>query len=352
MTLIMKKIEFFLIVAAVMAVSCNKSAVSTPAAQNDGKMATLTVNVCDAVTKAASTYLTHNSNEKRLESEFEIIAFNKDNSGNPTTVSSWYRVAEVGSANSFTTTLYPGDDIPMVFFCNQSEVNPQVAGTFANLSKVTTDTRVAFTENHLPLGLGVLSPYILDIPAGSNLEVNVSLLHMCSRIVLKSVVNEMTDDDRIESFTAMSVTLLNVPKGMKMDGTVVDEPYYNPLGGDYSTAELCAATTAKGAGPRSFGSITHNSPTTILPTCVYTYPGSNVYLMLKAEVLVKSAPSVQNYYYAVPLEDLEYNKTYDVSLHIRNLGSLDPEDPAITSKSSFTISVANWTAGEEIDELM
>jgi len=348
----MKKIEFFLIVAALMAVSCNKSAVNTPAEQNGGEMATLTVNVCDADTKGASTYLTHNNNEKRLESEFEIIAFNKDNSGNPTTVASWYRVAEVGSANTFTTTLYPGEDIPMVFFCNQSEVNPQVAGTFANLSKVTTDTRVAFTANHLPLGLGVLSPYTLNIPAGSNLEVNVSLIHMCSRIVLKSVVNEMTDDDRIESFTAMSISLLNVPKGMKMDGTVVEEPYYNPFGADYSTAELCAETTAKGAGPRSFGSITHNSPTTILPTCVYTYPGSNVYLMLKTEILLKGAQSVQNYYYAVPLEDLEYNKTYDVSLRVRNLGSTDPGNPAITTKSSFTVNVANWTAADEIDELM
>ena len=346
-----------LIIAAalvMMAASCNKNQSYTPAFESGGEKGTasLTVNV-SGLTKAASTVLTHLDNERALESNFQIVAYDvtSDMYGNDQVgaISTWYNVENVGSQSSFTTTLIPGKK-RMYFVCNQALMSPSAASTWRNRSDIKTNTRDAFTETHLPLGLGFTSNYDLTVTAGESINRNIELVHMCSRIALKSIINE-TNDTRIQEMKGKSISLLNVPYGMSMDGTVdnADARLYNPAGGDYSTASKCAATTEKGAGPRSFCELAYTG-TDLNPGYLYTYPGTKVRMLVGLDIKISN--QTKTYYYSIPVTGLQFNKTYDVVLRVRNLGSLDPANPAIPTPATFSVSVADWTAADVIDEMM
>ena len=196
------------------AAACNKA--NNITAQVDGGFdegtATFTVNVVGLPTKATSTNLTHLDNEKNLESNFQIITFNKDTYGAATSVSTWYNVESVGSQTSFTTTLVPGDK-RVLFLCNQTQMKPSVVPSWMYRCEAFTDTRDAFTSTHLPLGLGFESAYNLEVNAGVSITRDIALTHMCSRIALKSIINE-TNDDRIVSLKGKSISLLDVPHGL------------------------------------------------------------------------------------------------------------------------------------------
>lgn len=335
------------------AASCNKTPDSVKVLPMSGDFeqgtAEFTVNVVGLSTKAASTNLTHLDNEKLLESNFQIVCFDKDDYNMPTKVSTWYNVENVGSQTTFTTTLVPGNK-RMLFVCNQGLMSPSVVPDWTKRLEAYTDTRVAFTATHLPLGLGFSSAYHLEVVAGQSISRNIELTHMCSRIALKSIIDE-TNDSRIQSMKGKMISLLNVPKGMYMNGDIDQSSYYNPSTGDYSTAAKCAATTPLGAGPRSFYGLTYNGDN-LNPGYLYTYPGTNVRMLVGLDIKLTGDASAKTYYYSIPITGLEHNKTYDVVLRVRNLGSLDPTKPAIPTLASFTVSVAPWTAAEEIDEMM
>ena len=347
-----------LIIAAAMimvAASCNKNDNNVPAFESGTELdsATFTVNVLGTATKGESTILTHLDNERAMEKDFQIVTFDvyKDGAGHDNTgsVSTWYNVETVGSQTSFTTTLLPGRK-KVLFLCNQAKMSPGIVPDWVHRSSQVTDTRDAFTSTHLPLGLGFTSDYNLEVTAGTKIERSVALLHMCSRIALKSIINE-TNDDRIEEMMGKSISLLNVPNGLRMDGQVKETPYYNPMDGDYSTAEKCAATTALGAGPRSFYALTYTG-NNLNPGYLYTYPGTSVRMLVALDIKLSTESAVKTYYYSIPITGLDFNKTYDVVLRVRNLGSTNPANPAVPTSASFTISVASWTAAEEIDEMM
>ena len=337
------------------AASCNKNYNSVPAFESgtEQESATFTVNVLGTATKAESSILTHLDNERAMETNFQIITYDvkKDGAGYDYTssVSTWYNVETVGTQTSFTTTLLPGRK-KVLFLCNQAKMSPGVVPDWVHRNTLVTDTRDAFTSTHLPLGLGFTSDYDLEVTAGTKIERSVALLHMCSRIALKSIIDE-TNDDRIESLRGKSISLLNVPNGLKMDGHVKETPYYNPKEGDYSTAEKCAASTALGAGPRSFYALTYTG-NNLNPGYLYTYPGTSVRMLVALDIKLSTESTVKTYYYSIPITGLDFNKTYDVVLRVRNLGSTDPANPAIPTSASFTISVASWTAADEIDEMM
>lgn len=354
----MKTENLILAAAFVMAAaSCNKNINPVTATQEEtvvvdeqGK-ATLTLNVMGAVTKALSTNLTHLDNEQTLEGNFQIATYDVDSeTGEAGNVSTWFNVSDVPSGQtSFTTTLTPGLK-RLVVSCNMERIKPSLVPEWSHRNIVVTDTRNGFTVNHLPLGLGFFAPYYsLEVVAGQNINMNVELIHLCSRIALKSVVDE-TNDDRIASIKAKTISLLNVPHGMKMDGTIVETPYYNPEGGDYSRADNCASYGTHGAGVRSFCALTYTG-NTLNPGYVYTYPGEAVKLLVGLEIQFSNQSPVM-YYYALKLPSLDFNKTYDVVLRVRNLGSTDPTNPTVPTQSTFNVTVAPWSAADEIDEMM
>ena len=347
----MKKIELFLLAAATLfTASCNKSAdVSLQAADTfeDAGGVPVTFNVKGVVTKATSTYTASLANEDKLDKNFQIIAYEEDSGGNAGALKTWYNRYNVGTLTSFTTAVLPGKT-RFLFVCNQEKMLPQNCQDWEDRASIVTDTKTAFTSDHLPLGLGFDAPYYSrTVTAGTPMAFDVELIHMCSRIKLLSIVNEMTQDGRISEMKGKFISLLNVPKGLKMNGTVQETPYYNPKGEDFSTLQKCNAS----AGPRSYGDITYSGNTMDGP-CVYTYPGSNLYLLVGVNFLFDGNTSEVTRYYAVPLGTLAMNKTYDVVLHVKNIGSSDPTDPAISSTDTFSVDVADWVAAEMIDEMM
>ena len=348
----MSKKILFAAALIIAAASCNKSNDKAPEVYGGGfeeGTATFTVNVMGLSTKATSTNLSHLDNEKKLESNFQIVAYEKDSYNMPLGVSTWYNVETVGSQTSFTPTMTPGKK-RLLFLCNQTQLKPSVVPTWSDRAKAVTDTRDAFTASHLPLGLGYESSYNLEVSAGASINSDIALTHMCSRIALKSIIDE-TNDDRIVSLKGKSISLLNVPVGLKMNGTIDESSLYNPDSGDYSTAEKCAATTALGAGPRSFFALTYTNET-LDPGYLYTYPGTQVRLLVGLDIKLTGDSAAKTYYYSIPISGLAFNKTYDVVLRVRNLGSLDPTKPAIPTLASFSVSVADWVAANEIDEMM
>ena len=123
----MNRQTFMMLALPIMiAASCNKSEQPEIAAVADtfGQgSATYTVNVVNPLTKATSTYLDQFDNERKLEYNFQIVAYDVDNTGMPQNVSTWYNVATVGSQTSFTTTMIPGTK-RMLFLCNQAVMSP------------------------------------------------------------------------------------------------------------------------------------------------------------------------------------------------------------------------------------
>lgn len=334
--------------------SCNKVAdVTTVQATDTFEEAgvPVTFNVQGVATKATSGYTTTLAGEDTMEYNFQIIAYEEDSNGNAGDLKTWYNRYSVGSMTSFTTSVLPGRT-RFLFVCNQEKIQPATCLSWEDRESVVTDTRTAFTATHLPLGLGFDSPYFSrTVTAGTPMAFDVELIHMCSRIKLTSIVNEMTQDGRISEMKGKFVSLLNVPKGLKMNGTVSETPYYNPKGEDYSTLDKCKSNTPKGAGVRSYADIQYNE-NVMSASPLYTYPGANLYLLVGVNILFAGNVSEVTHYYAVPLGTLAMNKTYDVVLHVKNIGSTDPTNPAISSTDTFSVDVADWVAADVIDEMM
>ena len=315
----------------------NPSSQVLPTADGDAR---ITLSQVLPETKTVSTYTEMLANENKVN-DFQLFAFDSDGTA-PGSLTSYYHSAEAG-ATSWTTSLHRGKK-RLLALANCNAIAPSQFSGWSQASGVVCDSKTSITSAALPMSVGMWSPWEMTVAAGENRNVPIEFIHMVSRITLKSLKNEVHPDLGTNPKGKM-IALLNVPKGMRADGTVLETPVYNPLGQDFSTEANCAAS----GGAFTYRALSYTG-STLNKTCVYVFPGSNVYLLVGVEFTKDSA--TKTYYYAVPLKGLAYNHTYDLDLTLRNIGSENPANPAITEPSSFTFTVKPWDPAEAITELM
>jgi len=349
----MKTTKLIILAAlSVMAASCNKTFTEPEKVANEEEVTYLTFDVDAEVTKATSTYNETSERETALLKNFQVVAYDVDNQNVAGNVSSWFLVSNVNQQNKFTVPLKRGKK-RLLFLCNQGLLKTQDAPNWSSRDQVITTTQESITANSLPLGYGFDDPYYnLIIQPGSNQSVNISLQHMCSRLVLKSITNEMPEGSGVSKIMGKFITLLNIPKGMKMNGVVQNTPYLQPMGNNYSSATLCAGSG--GAGAHFFKTLSYSGQTidTLQPAILYTYPGNNVHMLIGLDITMTNATEPTTYYYAVPMRNTDFNKSYDVHLKVKNLGSTTPEEPSVVYNSEFTVSVSDWSLADSITENM
>lgn len=153
----------------------------------------------------------------------------------------------------------------------------------------------------------------------------VDLTRAMAKVTLKvTAAEEITDENGVKykpDFTNMSVTLVNAATKTQLDGA------YRPTGSDYTGVTQKYEENEEGA---------------YVHAPLYSYPNpeanataerQNAYLQLRLPWLMEDGTGQQagNYYYTIPITanhvaNMERNHYYDVSVDVRVLGSLDPND--------------------------
>lgn len=244
-------------------------------------------------------------------------------------------------ATSFTTKMLPGR-VQIFSFTNCGDVISnanitnlsQLATTYLNFSDVNVDnTKLVMNDLNGNLEINTIS-------ADYSNAVSVGLKHIPCRIRLRSITPAFLSET-ITSLSYNAAYLQNIPGRISLSGTLDDsvEQRKNILGQDLT------ADTAEG-GSLTYKSLTTNTTTQALgsPVALYCYPGESVYLGFSVKI------NGTDYYYALPVSNLDSNKSYDVDIILHNLGSTDITDPAINTEASINVYVLPWSAGREITE--
>lgn len=166
----------------------------------------------------------------------------------------------------------------------------------------------------------------------------VGLTRAMAKVTLKvTAAEEITDENGVKykpDFTNMSVTLVNAATKTQLDGT------YRPTGGDYTGVTQEYKVNEEGA---------------YVHAPLYSYPNpeagataerQNAYLQLRLPWLMEDGTGQQagNYYYTIPITanhvaNMERNHYYDVSVDVKVLGSLDPNDMVELTPNIF---IRDW----------
>lgn len=164
----------------------------------------------------------------------------------------------------------------------------------------------------------------------------VDLTRAMAKVTLKVTAKEITDGDvtYTPDFAHMSVTLVNAATKTQLDGN------YRPTGGDYTGVTQEYEANEEGA---------------YVHAPLYSYPNpeagataerQNAYLQLRLPWLMEDGTSQQagNYYYTIPITanhvaNMERNHYYDVSVDVKVLGSLDPNDMVELTPNIF---IRDW----------
>lgn len=166
----------------------------------------------------------------------------------------------------------------------------------------------------------------------------VDLTRAMAKVTLKvTAAEKITDENGVTytpDFTNMSVTLVNAATKTRLDGN------YRPTGNDYTGVTQKYVMNGEGA---------------YVHAPLYSYPNpeadataerQNAYLQLRLPWLMEDGAGQQagNYYYTIPITanhvaNMERNHYYDVSVDVRVLGSLDPNDMVELTPNIF---IRNW----------
>ena len=166
----------------------------------------------------------------------------------------------------------------------------------------------------------------------------VDLTRAMAKVTLKvTAAEEITDENGVKytpDFAHMSVTLVNAATKTQLDGT------YRPTGSDYTGVTQEYEANEEGA---------------YVHAPLYSYPNpeagataerQNAYLQLRLPWLMEDGTGQQagNYYYTIPITanhvaNMERNHYYDVSVDVRVLGSLDPNDMVELTPNIF---IRDW----------
>lgn len=175
----------------------------------------------------------------------------------------------------------------------------------------------------------------------------VDLTRAMAKVTLKVTAKEITDGDvtYTPDFAHMSVTLVNAATKTQLDGN------YRPTGGDYTGVTQEYKVNEEGA---------------YVHAPLYSYPNpesgataerQNAYLQLRLPWLMEDGTSQQagNYYYTIPITanhvaNMERNHYYDVSVDVKVLGSLDPNDMVELTPNIFIRDWFNMQLSSSIDK--
>jgi len=313
-------------------VSCNKNNVQQ-SAKVEEEMVDVQVNIqTEALTKASD--ITESDFERAVKN-FDLIVFDAG-------TGKLSQLKSTINANTFTTKMIPGSK-KIIAVANggttfaTSNVNTLTGlnGVFYNFSATNTaDTKLAMTDLR---GLEETT----TITADQTNVVNIQLKRQTCRIRLKAVMASFLAET-VSSLSYNSAYLQNIPGRFALDGTVDDsaEQRKNVMG-----QELTAQTAEGGA--LTYKTLTTGSTNALgNPVFLYCLPGASVHLGLSVKV------NGTDYFYAIPLKNLESNKSYDVEVILQNLGGTSITDPAINSGVSANIQVLPWTAGTMVSETL
>lgn len=166
----------------------------------------------------------------------------------------------------------------------------------------------------------------------------VDLTRAMAKVTLKvTAAEEITDENGVTytpDFTNMSVTLVNAATKTQLDDN------YRPTGNDYTGVTQKYVMNGEGA---------------YVHAPLYSYPNpeadatterQNAYLQLRLPWLMKDGTGQQagNYYYTIPITanhvaNMERNHYYDVSVDVKVLGSLDPNNMVELTPNIF---IRDW----------
>lgn len=166
----------------------------------------------------------------------------------------------------------------------------------------------------------------------------VDLTRAMAKVTLKvTAAEEITDEKGVKykpDFTNMSVTLVNAATKTQLDDN------YRPTGNDYIGVTQKYVMNGEGA---------------YVHAPLYSYPNpeadatgerQNAYLQLRLPWLMEDGTGQQagNYYYTIPITanhvaNMERNHYYDVSVDVKVLGSLDPNDMVELTPNIF---IRDW----------
>lgn len=166
----------------------------------------------------------------------------------------------------------------------------------------------------------------------------VDLIRAMAKVTLKvTAAEEITDENGVTytpDFTNMSVTLVNAATKTQLDDN------YRPTGNDYTGVTQKYVMNGEGA---------------YVHAPLYSYPNpeadatterQNAYLQLRLPWLMKDGTGQQagNYYYTIPITanhvaNMERNHYYDVSVDVKVLGSLDPNNMVELTPNIF---IRDW----------
>lgn len=166
----------------------------------------------------------------------------------------------------------------------------------------------------------------------------VDLTRAMAKVTLKvTAAEEITDENGVTytpDFTNMSVTLVNAATKTQLDDN------YRPTGNDYTGVTQKYVMNGEGA---------------YVHAPLYSYPNpeadatterQNAYLQLRLPWLMEGGTGQQagNYYYTIPITanhvaNMERNHYYDVSVDVKVLGSLDPNDMVELTPNIF---IRDW----------
>ena len=183
----------------------------------------------------------------------------------------------------------------------------------------------------------------IDISEGANNVISVNLKRFPCRIRVHSITPAF-HSVTVQQLSYGNAWLCNIPSRYALDGTLDDAAATrkNPV-----KSEITAANSFGGGLTfQALSTQTDGSYTLADAANLYCYPGSDVYLGFSANI------NNVTYYYALPVGPLASNTTYDVDILLHNLGSEDPDNPAINTGVSAQISVLPWESGQSVTETL
>lgn len=177
----------------------------------------------------------------------------------------------------------------------------------------------------------------------------VGLTRAMAKVTLKvTAAEEITDENGVKykpDFTNMSVTLVNAATKTQLDDN------YRPTGNDYTGVTQKYVMNGEGA---------------YVHAPLYSYPNpeadatgerQNAYLQLRLPWLMEDGTGQQagNYYYTIPITanhvaNMERNHYYDVSVDVKVLGSLDPNNMVELTPNIFIRDWFNMQLSSSIDK--
>lgn len=207
----------------------------------------------------------------------------------------------------------------------------------------------------------------VNIEPGVNNECEVILSHICSKINLKHIYNDLATG--LGDITLDYAMLVNVSSLRTLGGQAIDTAWYNKMGRADETPQdsthiIDGVDYLATAPDLTFGAYTGNKIVTKKNYnrqvhTFYCYPNQSEsdttgftpnFTPRQTRLVVAATIGGKQYFYPITMPDLQPNQQYDVYLNIVGVGSDDPDIPVVKGAAELEIGMTNWMYDEDIVE--